>query len=666
MSHDRLARGGPRNVLHAFCVLVVSCGLSACDPPWSAARAEKAKAPASSAESEFSPPSSTRAPATSFNASAKEEPAAVDENPPLPFEVELTPLESAGLPEGNAELAIRYENAETLGDTVVFAIDKREYRLKRDAKDPKRFASLIDFDFDRFVEEQKARKELIAETKEKTTLQFDGRELVKETDFGFIAPEVVEEARARMAPISIRAIDIQFPPLPGMTPDKTLMITDLSVVQDPTRTFDLCGNVGDPDGAWTFKTLMTEMANESSTGVNPAEFVEDWLLSWDVAHTINTFPVPARSRIRTLVLDPWPRDADGRLDLNQSPMRLLSIVNRVDLRSTLMGSSPYGGANGIPTDAGEGRFVFGVVNRNNNGGCSKMDFTVILEYGVPIEQCGLIRNYANEWVGLRNLTLGSPAYNAALQAITDQFTSAGADSTKPNGSAINQIRTNEVALTGYGLSTDPGPIPEPLGRAAIPQSGRWELREFELLEDGMLHIVSTENTPHHTLNNTSLLTSVINSSVTPFPTTHLGQPFLTGSTLYSSTADAAVWKAPGVINQNRHLFSLNTCNACHGGETRDNGHPAAVPADPTQDTKFVHITPRDFNVQSELSKFLRGRGTLAAPTTFLKDDPIFLTPRRSFGDLRRRRTDLAGLSVQSCTATGILQEALFRPMREVH
>ncbi|MCC7247701.1 MAG: hypothetical protein IT473_03670 [Lysobacter sp.] len=584
----------------------------------------------------------------------------------MPTDIELTPLESAGYPEGNAELAIRYENAETLGDTVVFAIDKKEYRLKRDAKDPKRFASLIDFDFDRFVEEQRARKELIAESKQKTTPLFDGRELLKETDFGFIAPEVVDEARARMAPISIRAIDIQVPPLPGMTPDKTLMITDLSVVQDPTRTFDLCGHVGDPDGAWTFKTLMTEMANESSTGVNPADFVEDWLLSWDVTHTINTFQVPARSRIRTLVLDPWPRDANGKLDLNQSPMRLLGIVNRVDLRSTLMGSSPYGGAHGIPTNAGEGRFVFGVVNRNNNGGCSKMDFTVILEYGVPIQQCSLIRNYANEWIGLSNLALGSPAYNAALQSITDQFTLAGADSTKPNGSAINQIRTNEVALTGYGIPIDIDPIPEQPGRAAIPQSGRWELREFHLLDDGMLHIVSTKNTPHDSRNNTPLLASFINSGVTVVPTTYLGQSFLTGSTINFSIADSAVWKAPGVDNQKRHRFSLNTCSACHGGETRDNGHPAPPASDSRLDTKFVHINVRHFNVQSELSKFLTGRGTLAVPTSFQKEDPIFSTPTRSFGDLHRRRNDLAGLSVQSCTATAILEEAMFRPIREVH
>lgn len=667
MSHDRLARTGPRSALHAFCVLVVSCGLSACDPPWSSTSVDDVDASAAAkpgAPSQKSARAVTPA-ATSFASAAKEEPSVVDENPPMPFEVELTPLESAGLPEGNAELAIRYENAEQLGDTVDFTVDERQYRLKRDGKDPKRFASLIDFDFDGFLEEQKTRVEQIAKAEEKIVPIFDGREMVAEKEFGFIDPRIVEEARARSLPISIRDIDIRPPLLPGMTPDKTLMVTDLSVVEDPTRTFDVCGNVGDPNGAWTFNTLMTQMANEPATGINAAEMVEDWLVSWETTHTINSFQIPARSRIRSLVIDPWPRDSDGRLDLAQSPMRLLGIVNRLDLRRSLMATSGYGGANGIPIDAGQGRFVFGVVNRNDEGGCSMMEFTVILEYKVPIRQCTNIRNYANQWVALRNLTLGSPQYNAALQSITDQFTSSGAGGDKPNGSAIGQIRTNEIALTGYDIPIDIDPTPGQLGRAAA-QRGRWELREFHLQSDGMLHTVSTENTPHHSWANTSLLANFINSGTTTVPLTYLGQPFLTGSTLNFSIADSAVWNAPGVDHQKRHQFSLGTCSACHGGETRDNGHPSPPVTDLRDDTKFVHITPRQFNVESELSKFLVGRGTSFAPNVFQKDDPIFATPRRTFGDLRRRRNDLASLSVQSCRSTAILQEALFRPMSDPH
>jgi hypothetical protein len=76
-------------------------------------------------------------------------------NPPIPFDVELTPMKKAGLPDGNAELAVRYENAESLGESVVLDADKRKYVLKRDERDPSRFAGMIDFDFDLFQEEHR-------------------------------------------------------------------------------------------------------------------------------------------------------------------------------------------------------------------------------------------------------------------------------------------------------------------------------------------------------------------------------------------------------------------------------------------------------------------------------------------------------------------------------
>ncbi len=653
--------------------LLMTCLLSACDLPGTTQQSGESESSAVGiADLKSQPVSTANMPRKELGLAAIEkapEPDAVDgnaadENTPVPSEIELTPMENAGNPGGNAQLAIRYQNAEALGDAVAFNVDKREYLLKRDDKDPKRFAGMVDFDFDVFKEEQETRKRDIAEAKVSTFPVFDGRELIGEERFESISPEELKIAREKSTPIRIRPSLIAVPPPPGLglDPSKALMITDLSVVQDPTRTFDVCGNAGDPDGAWTFKTLMTEMANPNATGVHPADFVEDWLQSWNVNHTINTFPVPARSNINARVLNAWPRDADGRLDLNQSPMRLLAIVNRIDLRRSSVQSTQYGGGGGIPLDAGEGRFVFGVVDRNNNGGCSKMEFTVILEYGVPIAQCTSIRSYAQQWQGLNGLTLGSAAFNPALQAITDQFTVAGAGGNKPNGSAINQVRTNEIALSrGYRGDLAIDASPAELGRAAaIPVGQPWELREFHLRADNMLHIVSTKDTPHHTWNNTPLLASFINSGITSVPTTYLGQPFLTGSTLNFSVADSAVWNAPGVATADRHRMSLNTCNACHGGETRDNtGSP---------DTRFVHITTRNAGAVSGLSKFLVGNGTLSAPSSFSKADPI-LQPQtlfRPFGDLERRQTLLPQLAFGSCRATGLLQEASFRRLQMVH
>jgi len=54
---------------------------------------------------------------------------------------------------------------------------------------------------------------------------------------------------------------------------KSLLIRDPAVVTDPSRTFDVCTGAGNPNGVWTFKHLVTEMANEAKTGITPEKFV---------------------------------------------------------------------------------------------------------------------------------------------------------------------------------------------------------------------------------------------------------------------------------------------------------------------------------------------------------------------------------------------------------
>jgi hypothetical protein len=649
-------------------VLLLAGALGGCDLPFSQAKQDSGGQRSASAEAWPHDPavaaSFTDARSRLIAAADKgEEPPPFEVDPPVASEIELTPMESAGDPEGNALLSVRYENGESLGEAVGLTIDKREYVLKRDPKDPKRFAAMVDFDFDLFVEEQAKRRELILASGAKDFPVFRGRELVEMRKFEFIEPEVIARARDLSLAISIQDAVINVPPPPGFDPAGTLVVTDLSVVQDPTRTYDVCGNTGNPNGAWTFNTLMTNMANPSATGVDPADFVEDWLQSWNTTHTINGFPVPARNRINTRVLNAWPR-INGKLDLSRSPMRLLAIVNRVDLRRSAFGPPRYGGGGGTPVDAGEGRFVFGVIDRSSDGGCGAMEFTVILEYGVPINQCSAIRDYAGQWMALDGIGLGSPAYNSALEAITDQFTAAGAAPGKINGSAINQVRTNEVALVGY-RNIDLSPIEARRPIEPIPLEGPWEMREFHLRQNGMLQIVSTRDTPHHTWNNTSLLANYINTAPGvangshTVPLTWLGSNFLTGSTIYSSVADSAVWNAPGVDLERRHQFSLKTCSGCHAGEARDNANG--------DHTSFVHIAPRDFNAESALSKFLVGNDTLSSPSFFMKDDPIVSTfATRSFGDIAKRQLDLASLAAHSCRATGILHQVAFHRVAAVH
>lgn len=553
-------------------------------------------------------------------------------------DVAVTPLEKPAS-NGNALLEVRFlAEAKPADDVIKLTIDSNQTALVRSAGDPLLFTGNVFFDFERFAVEQEERKRLIESSGERTSAVFDGREFIGNEELGFVEPTTVRAAATAFSRLVLPRRVVAMP-FTVVDPRRELFITDLSVVQDPTRTFDVCNNVGNPNGAWTFKTLMTNMANQPLTGIDPAIFVENWVRTWQVNNTVNTFNIPARPNIGPQVLNNWPRLPDGRLNLDRAPFRLLAIVNRVDLR----GNPVYGGGS-----AGEGRLVFGVVNRSNNGGCSLTQFTTIFEYGVPISGCTNVKNYAQQWVNLGNITLGSAAFNPALQAITDQFTLANKAPNKPNGSALNQLRTNENSLN-------------PL----------WELREFILPRgNGFLTITTAKDTPHRaTYQNTATLANYINTCpppTTPVPLTWPGAtPFLTGSAFNPALNDASAWNAPGAINQCRHDFSLRTCDGCHGPEARANGNPfVAFP--PPAETNFVHVTPRVPGQQSNLSKFLLGNGTLAAPGTFPKDDPINNAPRRDFGDLVRRQQDLANLMNTSCVTSGLVHAIRFSPLDFVH
>jgi len=529
-------------------------------------------------------------------------------------------------PDGDtALLEVRYPKGHALPDTVTLQIGGRPAVLKRDPQMREAFAGTLGFDFDAFVAEQKRRREIAASISK--TPVFHGREIIDQLPVAFLDPERLSRDIGAHKPVRVPAEVVAG--IASLTSaERSLMVIHPDVVEDPDRTFDACTRRGDPNGAWTFNRLMTDMANEPLTGVQPADFVEQWLKGWLVHQVVNTFDIDKRLLMADLVLDTWPRDGSGRLDLKQSPMRLLAIVNRVDLRGNLV----YGGG-----DAGEGRFVFGVIQRDRDGSCSEMPFTVILEYGVPIEGCREVQEYGMRWHDLDALVLGSAAYNTALQDLTDIFASANAAPSKPNGSAINQVRTNENAL-----------------------NRTWELREFNVgAASNQLETVSTKLTPHratynpHPLPHTSTLQAdFVNSNapavlldshdVTPM---FLGQPFLTGASLNPNTSPAAAWIHPGIFdNDARHHFSLNACDACHGSETS---------------TRFLHVEPRSMGVPAGLSRFLTGSpGSVASPGTFTMPDPVSAVPR-TFGDLLHRQADLDALVNLDCRA-GAVTGGLFK------
>lgn len=487
----------------------------------------------------------------------------------------------------------------------------------------------------------------------KTTLVFEGRTPVAITSG--IAIDVDGFFNHLMIPLGF------CPVAPASTLPRwleSLTIVDPTVVQDPMRTQDPCrAGPGDPNGVWTFKHLMTEMATGS--GLSTHDFVVSWLSRWLQPYSVNGDTVPARTQMFNQVIAPWANASgvtavlspsgvltlSGPLNLDIAPFRLSAIVNRIDLGGTVDGPAGYGGGTtSRPTDAGELRFIFGAQNLNT---CNVLEFAAIFEYGVPIEGCGPVRGWAKKWTKLNDPGFAAPfsaAWRAHLESLTQSVVVHGAAPAKGNQSALNQLRTNEVAL-------------------AFP----WELREFHLaIEDAVADVDTPTNgplrphtvamtpddavfmppPPHPTVDNFVL--GPVFSSVPPsvptlpddcsatfsVPGQFLGAPFRGGNSL---TAPPTHWEANVNPADNRqlcarHEFSLNTCSGCHFGDTS---------------TGFYHVQPQ--TMPAVLSNFLTGGpgGIWSVP-----DTQFGAPPNWTFADLDRRFKRL--YEIAFCTTCGLL------------
>lgn len=420
-------------------------------------------------------------------------------------------------------------------------------------------------------------------------------------------------------------LDLLVPFLPPSTdPMRTLVMNQPGVVQDPLRTFSPCSNAGafvptgNVNGAWSFKTLMTEMANTPVTGISAQTFTNDWLKLWlsnstGVKHSDGvavSFPIPARTALKTaiLTLQPtWNPAVPSTLNMDQLPFRLLSIVNRIDLGS----ASPYG--RGSP---GELRFVFGLIERNTAGACvvPSREMTVILEYKLPTTTCTGVKWLAGDWINLNTMVPGSSAYNTALQSLTVPVTKANANPAGLNRSAIGQVRTNEVRL-------------------ATP----WELREFTLQASpthGKLLPATVKNTPDASFNNSAVLASFLATGATTVPRQFpVGKDFVTSAIRYGPGATPAnpPWDgSPAALPARRFDFSLNTCSGCHLSETG---------------TNFTMVRANGaFGSTATLAGFLTG---ITVPDAKYGAPPL-PGSLHSFNDLRRRGQVLDQLAAKSC------------------
>jgi len=470
--------------------------------------------------------------------------------------------------------------------------------------------------------------------------------------------------------------------------EESLVVTETDVVHDEDRTNDLCHPGNDnPDGVWTFKHLMEEMATGS--GMSTHEFVVHWLENWINPDTVNGDNLPVRMNMVNLVVAPWAA-LDGlsvnivtiggrerlqfednfgnpaELDLDKAPFRLSAIVNRIDLGGTATGSGGYGGAsNSVPTDAGELRFVFGVQNSN----CGALPFSVIFEYGVPINGCNDTRDWAFEWTKLNDPSFATrfdDDWRDHLESLTESVVVHGAAPTKGNQNAINQVRTNENALNfqwefrEFTLSTETltnnpttdvdSPVNGPLRPHTVAQTPNdadtpgvivFDATGDPTVDDFLFNVVlpgtsttgvlpgpcsaSYDLTGLHTdANNTTWQFRGGNAFTAP--PTHWR-----GSMNFSDADEACA----------RHQFSLNTCNGCHFDDTG---------------TFFFHINPQTDPAQ--LSDFMTGGAGLGSVLHSVPDSQSGLVPDWTFNDLHRRFERLYEIACAACGGISVVSPTI--------
>ena len=111
-----------------------------------------------------------------------------------------------------------------------------------------------------------------------------------------------------------------------ISPEKELVIVSPSVVDSDEAKYP---------GRLSFGYLM-----EQAFGKEKApEIVRDWLQSWEVDYKVAGRVVKARPAVKKLIIDPWKKkdgfeSGCGKMwepDFANAPVRLLSVVNRMDM-----------------------------------------------------------------------------------------------------------------------------------------------------------------------------------------------------------------------------------------------------------------------------------------------------------------------------------------------
>jgi len=461
-----------------------------------------------------------------------------------------------------------------------------------------------------------------------------------------------------------------------IVPEKELLIIDPAVVDSSYASYP---------GAFSFGHLMEELAGNRDV----SKYVLEWLETWETDQSINGHSVAAREKIGELIIDPWKaKDGyadksreDWKINLENAPFRLLAVVNRIDMsgivnvgsESVSFGNSGTAGYYEGTAPNGEFRLVFGATDAE--GEPLEGGFTTIFEYALPtvdfkkrlrsgripdtwgagpfpkpteaqksLNARVAVAKYAARWHALGAYEEFSEDYLADLAELAAESTDRAQ---QENGGApmLSQLRTNEGAFgtvqeaREFDYDSEGRLVPDTV--AATPDVKF--IQQPEIVRAFTKYINDNQDSIRK-------VQHMIPARIEDPRDSKKQMPFLAGSALMPTVGEGEgesfYWNAKKIRNAEAlRVFSMNTCNGCHCGETQ---------------TGFYHIFPRREGEQSELSKFLRMDGT-----KFVVDPPNGRGRKVEFNEMAERTVIFEALLNPYWTESQIARKLRHRT-RAVH
>src|SRR5258706_11418410 len=358
------------------------------------------------------------------------------------------------------------------------------------------------------------------------------------------------------------------------TAHEELVVGSCSVNVEPLRSVEIVhpNIVNDArssnatDGVWSFRRLIENMA-PSSSATDTDAFLRGIFESWLTPQTVNGAVTDVRNSAAAMDRFTIPGTSPRQFNLANAPFKLIAVASRLDLRTA--------------TTAGEGRLIFGLANASDPNSPNMETMTLIMEFALPlVAPLDTPAKWAAKWHELDTIDPATaPAtFAAKLQEITDKFTVRNAFVGRPNGSAINQIRTNEIRFTTFTF---------------------WQLREFNMGSNGFMAPATTKESPNWDfINRSQEMRDFINQNPVLNTTTDtsfmsLKMPTTFENTLFlgvkqnqavGAVANGGRWDLSDTETQFNSVaidnFGFLTCNGCHS-ENKANGDRAFYQVDPT-------------------------------------------------------------------------------------